>query len=188
MYLHQSDHLTYLAHALGIVDLDLHLAQCLKQPDGFAMVETRSEWRLLIKNASVASGQPSEREQFEALRRHAELELRLCGLEMPWNEMVGRHIQQPFSGLGEYPEMSCRAIVQDIERCLDWHQHVWLPLVAKLKEEGIDWGRVSGSIPREASPVAEYNAIQQLATKILPPLLLAEIGRRKRHECEEGFA
>jgi hypothetical protein len=47
---------------------------------------------------------------------------------MPWNAMIGQHLQQPFNRLGQAPELACRALVSEIRRCLDWHGAFWLPL------------------------------------------------------------
>ena len=154
---------------------------------GFIQLITRTEWRQFIRDVSVAAGQPKHREHFEALRRHAVLEERRAALETPWDQMIGRYIQQPFAKFDNAPELSCRAVIPEIEKCLNWYTQVWLPLVAKLQAEGIDWDNLVTSIPRETSQISEYLAIERIATGILPPLLFTEIGRRKLRECEAGF-
>ncbi len=154
---------------------------------GFLQLATRSEWRQFIKTSSVTAGQPNHRDHFEALGYLAELGACRSSLELPWNSMIGQHIQQPMNSLGSSPELACRALIPEIRRCLDWHASVWLPLAAKLKAYGLKLDDLVASLPRKASPIAEYLAIERLASTILPPLIETEAGRRKLQECEASF-
>lgn len=154
---------------------------------GFIQLATRSEWRKLIKSASVTAGQPNHQNHFEAIGCLAELESCRLELEFPWNNLIGQHINAPFNTLGDVPELSCRALIPEIRRCLDWHSSVWELLVAKLDAEGLKLDRVLASIPHEASQISEYLMVGRLATDALPALLAAEAGRRKLRECEAGF-
>jgi len=154
---------------------------------GFIQLATRSEWRQFIKTVSVTAGQPHHRDHFEAIGCLAELESYRLELEPPWNNLVGQHINKPFDTLGTSPELSCRALIREIRRCLDWYSSVWVPFTAKLISEGMNLDRVLASIPHEASQVSEYNTIERLATEVFPPLLASEGGRRKLRECEAGF-
>lgn len=154
---------------------------------GFFQMVANSEWRQFIKATAVTAGEPNHREHFEALELLARLEyLRSC-LEPSWDAAIGGRTKQPFSGLGPTPELSCRAIIPEIRRCLDWHKAVWTPLVERLKAEGLKLDEVLATIPSEVSQISEYLAIERLATEILPPLLEAEIGRRRLKECEAAF-
>jgi very-short-patch-repair endonuclease len=155
---------------------------------GMLTLMTKSEWRHFIKGATVTAGQPAHRDHFEALECLARLEhLRTC-LEPAWDAAIGGRISQPFSSLGATPELSCRAIIPEIRRCLDWHKTVWIPLADRLRAEGLKLDEVLASIPCEVSQVSEYLAIERLATELLPPLLDAEIGRRRLKECDAAFA
>ncbi|WP_445147373.1 AAA domain-containing protein [Dyella sp. Tek66A03] len=155
---------------------------------GFLQLATRSEWREFIKTTSVTAGQPSHRDHFEALGHLAELQHLRVSLELPWNSMIGQHIQQPFNSLGSAPEQACRALIPEILRCLYWHVSVWVPLATKLKAEGLKLNDLIVSFPREASQISEYLVIERLASSILPALLSSEAGRRKLRECEAGFS
>jgi len=154
---------------------------------GFLQLMAKSEWRQFLKGAFVAAGQPNHRDHFEALECLARLEhLRAC-LEPAWDASIGARTNEPFKNLGPTPELSCRAIIPEIRRCLDWHKNVWTPLADKLKAEGLKLDEVMASIPCEVSQLSEYAAIERIATEILPPLLEAEIGRRRLRECEAAF-
>jgi len=154
---------------------------------GFLQLATRSEWRQFIKTVSVTAGQPHHRDHFEAIGNLAELESYRIELEFPWNTLVGQYINKPFDTLGTSPELSCRALIKEIRRCLEWHSSVWVPFTAKLISEGLNLDRILASIPHEASQVSEYTIIERLAAEVLPPLLVSEGGRRKLRECESGF-
>ncbi len=154
---------------------------------GFIQLAIHSEWRQLIQSASVTAGQPNHQDHFEAIGCLAELESYRLELEFPWNHLIGQHINAPLTTLGSSPELSCRAMIPEIRRCLDWHSSVWEPLVVKLEAEGLKLDRVLASIPHEANQISEYLMISRLATDILPVLLVAEAGRRKLRECEAAF-
>lgn len=178
---------TFPAHKQRQITVEIceHLAAGGKL--GFIQLATRSEWRQFIKTASVTAGQPNHQDHFEAIGCLAELESYRLELEFPWNNLIGQHISKPFNTFGNSPELSCRALIPEIRRCLDWHSSVWKLLVAKLEAEGLKVDRVLASIPHEASQISEHLMIDRLATDVLPALLVAEAGRRKLRECEAGF-
>lgn len=154
---------------------------------GFLQLATRAEWRQFIKTTSVTAGQPNHRDHFEALGRLAELEHQRASLELSWNTMIGDRIQQPLSALGTAPELACRSLIPEIQRCLDWHASVWVPLAVRLKAEGLNLDDLIATLPSEASQISEYLVIERLASTILPALLEKEVGRRKLRECEAGL-
>lgn len=154
---------------------------------GFLQLATHSEWRQFIKTTSVTAGQPNHRDHFEALGYLAELEHLRASLELPWNSMIGQHIQRPLNALGTAPELACRALIPEIRRCLDWHASVWVSLANRLKTEGLKLDDLIVAMPREASAISEYLVIERLASTLLPELVEKEAGRRKLRECEAGF-
>ena len=154
---------------------------------GLIQLAIRSEWRQFIKTVSVTAGRPTHKDHFEAIGCLAELECLRLELASRWNSLIGTHIEKPFDALGDSPELSARALIPEIRRCLDWHASVWLPLTERLKAEGLDLDRVLASFPHEASAIAEFIFIERLATDVLPSLLVSEAGRRKVKECEAWF-
>jgi len=154
---------------------------------GFLQLSTRKEWRQLIKSATVTSGKPNHRDHFEAISFLSELEIQRSSLELPWDSMIGTHIQQMFNSLGATPELACRGLIPEIRRCLDWHVKIWQPLAEKLKNQGLLLDELIATLPREVSSTAEYETIDHLASNILPDLLINEIAKRKLNECESSF-
>lgn len=155
---------------------------------GFLQLATRSEWRQLIKTVSVSAGQPQHPEHFDALGRLAELETARLELEDLWNAFVGQRAGTLFASMTPAPEMSCRAMIPEIRRCLDWHAQTWEPLAAKLKAAGLKLDELLASMAREASQVAEYQLIEGVASTKLPLLLANEAARRRLAECKMWFA
>lgn len=155
---------------------------------GFFNLVTRGEWKQFIKTATVSAGEPNHSDHFAALRALVELEDARESVQPLWDQLIGQFIQQPFASLGGTPEQSCRALIPEIQRCLEWHDLVWKPLAERLVAEGVKLNDLFGLIPREASQTTEYQVIETLASNVLPSLMAAEIGRRKLVECETGIA
>lgn len=155
---------------------------------GFIQLATRSEWRQIIKTVSVTAGQPNQPEHFDALGRLAELETSRLELEDLWNALIGHRAGTLFASMTPAPEMSCRALIPEIRRCLDWHAKTWEPLAAKLKTAGLKLDDLLASKAREASQVAEYQLIEGMASSMIPMLLTNEAARRRLKECKTWFA
>lgn len=155
---------------------------------GFLQLATRSEWRQIIKTVSVTAGQPNQPEHFDALGRLAELETSRLELEDLWNALIGQRAGTLFASMTPAPEMSCRALIPEIRRCLDWHAKTWEPLAAKLKAAGLKLDELMASKAREASQVAEYQLIEGMASTMIPLLLASEAARRRLKECRTWFA
>lgn len=155
---------------------------------GFLQLATRTEWRQLIKTVSVTAGQPNHPDHFDALGRLAELETARLDLEDLWNALVGQRAGMLFASMAPAPEMSCRALIPEIRRCLDWHAKTWEPLTEKLKAAGLKLDELLASKAREASQIAEYQLIEGMASTMIPLLLSNEAARRRLKECKTWFA
>jgi very-short-patch-repair endonuclease len=154
---------------------------------GLLQMATRSEWRQFIKSASVAAGEPAHIEHFRVLAMLADLEVCRLEIEDAWNALIGRYIDSLFWSMGPEPELACRALTDEIRRCLDWHAHTWSGLAARLQDEGLKLDDLIAVIPREPTPLAEYRTLERLAAEVLPPLLTTEADRRKRSEIGGSF-
>ena len=155
---------------------------------GFLQLAAHSEWRQLIKTVSVTAGQPNLPEHFDALGRLAELETARIDLEEIWNALIGQRVGTLFASMKPAPEMSCRALIPEIQRCLDWHAKTWEPLAIKLKAAGLKLNELLASKAQEASQVAEYQLIESMASTTIPLLLSNEVARRRLKECKIWFA
>jgi very-short-patch-repair endonuclease/superfamily I DNA/RNA helicase len=168
-----------------VVEISEHMAAGNKL--GFIQLAVRSEWRQFIKTASVASGRPSHVEHFGALGLRADLESCRLHLEPLWNSLIGQHIGTQLEALGPSPELSCRPLVGEIRRCLEWHASTWTPVADRLKAQGLDFDELSVLVPNTPSQTSEYLVVERVAVDILPALLAAEASRRRVRECEAYF-
>lgn len=170
-------------------ELAREIVQHLEAGKGLGMLQmaTHSDWRQFVKSAAVASGEPSRIEHFRVLAQLAHLEVCRVEMEDAWNALIGTHINSLFASMGPEPELACRALTDEIRRCLDWHAKVWSSLHAQMHAEGLDIDELTALIPREPSPLADYHVVERLATQVLPPLLVAEADRRKRREVDAWF-
>lgn len=154
---------------------------------GFLQMATRSDWRQFVKSASVAAGEPSRIDHFHVLSMVADLEVRRLEIEDSWNALIGGHINSLFRSMGPEPELACRALTDEIRHCLDWHELTWGTLAGQLREQGLRLEELIAQIPREPSPLAEYQTVERLAAEVLPPLLATETDRRKQREIDRWF-
>jgi very-short-patch-repair endonuclease len=154
---------------------------------GFLQLATKSEWRHLLKGVKVAAGEPTHLEHFNALRQIADLKVKRLDLEELWNALIGNLINQPFDQLGNSPEQSCRALIPEIKRCLNWNDKVWTPLAGKLKSNGLKLDELLSALPRETTQIAEYTVIEKFARSQLIFLVEKELARRKLKEIENNF-
>lgn len=155
---------------------------------GFVQLAVRPEWRQLIKTASVSAGKATLLDHFDALGRLAELETARLDLEDHWNALIGQRAGTLFASMMPAPEMSCRALVPEIKRCMDWHTRTWKPLEAKLKASGLKLDEFMASRTHEVGQIAEYELIEREASTAIPELLSNEIARRRLKECRTWFA
>lgn len=154
---------------------------------GMLQLATKSEWRHLINGTSVAVGKPNHIEHFLALKQLSDLQNQRFAIEDLWDTLIGVHLNKKFSQLGTHPEQSCRALIPEIKRCLDWHTSVWTPIAKQLRNEGLKLDDLLATLPRETSQIAEYAVIEKFATSALIDLVRIEVGRRKLAEIEFEF-
>jgi very-short-patch-repair endonuclease/superfamily I DNA/RNA helicase len=154
---------------------------------GFLQLATKPEWRQLINGVLVTAGKPNHIEHFLALKHLSDLESQRLAIQGLWDTLIGVHLNKKFSQLGLQPEQSCRALIPEIKRCLDWHTNVWTPIAKQLRNEGLKLDELLATLPRETTQIAEYEIIEKFATFALIGLVQVEAGRRKLTEIEFTF-
>jgi hypothetical protein len=60
---------------------------------------------------------------------------------------------------------------------------VWLPLVERAQQVGLDIDKIFASIPREPSLTADYDLAEKVSVEILPDIIEAQIRRACLLEC-----
>ncbi|MHC1759934.1 MAG: AAA domain-containing protein [Negativicutes bacterium] len=144
----------------------------------------KREWKRIIQNCRVSAGTPSRIEHFHSLRLEAELQLGRQKLSHLWNQLIAANGGDSFESFGDTPELYCHAIVPEINRCLDWYDGIWNPLVRKLIDEGLNWELLEQRASRIDSPLAEYLQIEEIVTKRLPEIVASELQRLKMQNIE----
>jgi very-short-patch-repair endonuclease len=155
---------------------------------GLVQLLTRTEWRKLINASGVSAGRPDREEHFRALSLLANLQRLRAEIGALWDNLLSHKGGTRFDELGSEPEQSARPLVEEIRRCLDWHQRVWLPLVDRIRACGVDFDKAMSSMPREPSPTTDYDLAEKAGLEILPPIFEAQIRRIRLEECESEFA
>ncbi len=155
---------------------------------GLVHLITKTEWKRLIKTSSVAAGRPDRKEHFQVLRLLANLERLREEIADLWDKLISGNGGTRFKDLGPEPEQSARPLVQEIDRCLDWHKDVWIRLVTRLNACGLELSKAMSSTPRETSLTSDYDFAERAGLEILPPLLEAQIRRIHLKECEAELA
>lgn len=161
---------------------------------GAVKLMTRGEWRKLINAASVSTGRPNRREHFTALHCLAKLMRAREEMSQLWEQLIAVRGGSAFSDLGPNPEQSAHPLADEITYCLDWQQSVWLPLVDRIQQLGLNIDKVLAEIPREVSPnttvywsnakTADYYLAEKAGTEVLPDIIEAQIKRTRLAECE----
>lgn len=155
---------------------------------GLVQLITKTEWRRLIHSSSVAAGRPEREEHFRALRLLANLTRLREEIKDLWDKVITSNGGTAFEDLGPQPEQSARSVVQEIHRCLGWHEAVWLKLVDRLSAGGLELDKALSSTPRQPSQISDYELAEQAALEILPPIIEAQIRRIHLGECEAELA
>lgn len=155
---------------------------------GLVQLITKAEWRHVITTASVAAGRPEREEHFRALSLLASLERLRDEIEGLWDKLIAGHGGNRFRALGAEPEQAARPLVQEIDRCLNWHKTIWMRLIERLNSCGLELEKALGSTPREPSLISDYDLAERASVEILPPILEAHIRRLRLRECEAEIA
>lgn len=154
---------------------------------GFVQLVTRSEWKRVIHSANVSAGRPARQEHFNALKLLADLTCARDEIEQLWDKLIGRNGGTPFVKLGDEPEVLAYALIDEIQRCLDWHHKVWEPLEKTLLGFGLQLNTVLATIPNEASSTGTYDIAEKACVDVLPPVISAQIRRIRMRELELTF-
>ena len=144
----------------------------------------KREWKKIIQHCRVGAGTPSRIEHFHSLRLEAELQIGRQKLSHLWNQLIAANGGDSFESFGDTPELYCHAVVPEINRCLDWYDGIWNPLVRKLIDEGLNWELLEQRASRIDSPLAEYYQIEEIVTNRLPEIVASELQRLKMQNIE----
>lgn len=104
-----------------------------------------SDWKECIDFWSTNGGPPETEEEFQALKKKAELEHLRTQLTGYWGRLVSSNEGLDVEKLGSEPEETLRQYQQSIEAHLNWYETRFEPLLERLREAGLDWDGVYDS-------------------------------------------
>lgn len=104
---------------------------------GWVML-THRNWSAVLNECSVAVGSPRDTESVGALNALAHLEQARERLEGMWQRTAELAGMPPASSLGAEPERGAAQFAIEIQRLLDWPRAVWIPLVERATNLGLD--------------------------------------------------
>jgi very-short-patch-repair endonuclease len=104
-----------------------------------------SDWKEHIDSWSTNENPPEKKEEFQALRKKAELEHLRSQLTDYWGKLVASKEGLDVKELGSEPEETLRQYQQSIKDHLNWYETRFEPILDRLQEAGLDWEAVYDS-------------------------------------------
>src|SRR5216684_2179846 len=148
---------------------------------------THKSWSQFLEQTKVNNTRPHLPEHFQALRQL----LRLRGLREDlgarWDRQVATLGTPRSSEMGEELEKTLMQYCDSIEDCLDWQEHMWLPLQQQLKDIGFRWDKFLAEQPAVVGPDGELARIRMAVTDALLPILDSRFKKLKLLQLEEEF-
>src|SRR5712692_6314911 len=148
---------------------------------------THKSWSQFLEQTKVNNTRPHLPEHFQALRQL----LRLRGLREDlgarWDRQVATLGTPRSSEMGEELEKTLMQYCDSIEDCLDWQEHMWLPLQQQLKDIGFRWDKFLAEQPAVVGSDGELARIRNAVTDALLPILDSRFKKLKLLQLEEEF-
>jgi very-short-patch-repair endonuclease len=148
---------------------------------------THKSWGQFLEHAKVNNARPHLPEHFRALRQL----LRLMGLREDlsarWDRQMAPLGTPRSNEMGEEIEKTLMQYCDSIENCLNWQQHMWLPLQQQLKEIGFRWDKFLAEQPAVVGSDGELARIRIAVTDALLPILDSRFKKLKLLQLEEEF-
>src|SRR6266852_4110423 len=148
---------------------------------------THKSWSQFLEQTKVNNTRPHLPEHFQALRQL----LRLRGLREDlgarWDRQVATLGTPRSSEMGEELEKTLMQYCDSIEDCLDWQEHMWLPLQQQLKDIGFRWDKFLAEQPAVVGSEGELARIHIAVTDALLPILDSRFKKLKLLQLEEEF-
>jgi very-short-patch-repair endonuclease len=108
-----------------------------------------SEWKECINSWSTNGSSPETLEEFQALKKKAELERLRSQLTGYWSRLVASEGGLGVNELGPEPEETLRQYRQPIMLHLGWYEKRFKPLRERIQDAGLDWD----ALLEDASPI-----------------------------------
>src|SRR5467141_1626168 len=148
---------------------------------------THKSWSQFLEQTKVNNARPRLLEHFLALRQLLRLRGLREDLAARWDRQVATLGTPHSSEMGEEIEKTLMQYCDSIEDCLDWQEHMWLPLQRQLKDIGFRWDKFLAEQPAILGSDGELARIHIAVTDALLPILNSRFKKLKLLQLEEEF-
>jgi very-short-patch-repair endonuclease len=148
---------------------------------------THKSWGQFLEQAKVNNTRPYLPEHFHALRQLLRLKGLREDLGARWDRQVATLGTPRSSEMGEEIEKTLMQYCDSVEDCLNWQQHMWLPLQQQLKDIGFRWDKFLAEQPAVVGSDGELARIRIAVTDALLPILDSRFKKLKLLQLEEEF-
>src|SRR5713101_6375390 len=148
---------------------------------------THKSWGQFLEQTKVNNTRPHRPEHFQALRQLLRLKGLRGDLGARWDRQVATLDAPHSSEMGEELEKTLMQYCDSIEACLDWQEHMWLPLQQQLKDIGFRWDKFLAEQPAVVGSDGELARIRNAVTDALLPILDSRFKKLKLLQLEEEF-
>src|SRR5713101_2130379 len=148
---------------------------------------THKSWSQFLEQTTVNNARPRLLEHFLALRQLLRLKGLREDLGARWDRQVATLGTPHSSEMGEDLEKTLMQYCDSIEDCLDWQEHMWLPLQQQLKDIGFRWDKFLAEQPAVVGSDGELARIRIAVTDALLPILDSRFKKLKLLQLEEEF-
>src|SRR6266478_312799 len=148
---------------------------------------THKSWSQFLEQTTVNNARPRLLEHFLALRQLLRLKGLREDLGARWDRQVATLGTPHSSEMGEDLEKTLMQYCDSIEDCLDWQEHMWLPLQQQLKDIGFRWDKFLAEQPAVVGSDGELARIRIAVADALLPILDSRFKKLKLLQLEEEF-
>jgi very-short-patch-repair endonuclease len=148
---------------------------------------THKSWSQFLEQTKVNNARPHLPEHFQAVRQLLRLKGLRGDLAARWDRQVAALGTPHASEMGEELEKTLMQYCDSIEDCLDWQEHMWLPLQQQLKDIGFRWDKFLAEQPAVVGSDGELARIRIAVTEALLPILDSRFKKLKLLQLEEEF-
>jgi very-short-patch-repair endonuclease len=148
---------------------------------------THKYWSQFLEQTTVNNARPRLLEHFLALRQLLRLKGLREDLGARWDRQVATLGTPHSSEMGEDLEKTLMQYCDSIEDCLDWQEHMWLPLQQQLKDIGFRWDKFLAEQPAVVGSDGELARIRIAVADALLPILDSRFKKLKLLQLEEEF-
>src|SRR6266403_884368 len=148
---------------------------------------THKAWGQFLEQTKVNNARPHLPEHFQALRQLLRLKGLREDLSARWDRQVATLGTPHSREMGEELEKTLMQYCDSLEDCLDWQEHMWLPLQQQLKDIGFRWDKFLAEQPAVVGSDGELARIRIAVADALLPILDSRFKKLKLLQLEEEF-